>query len=416
MNKLSKSEYIDYCRNIHGNKYDYSKLDYQNIRSNVKVICKEHGEFLQNAKKHKEGQGCPSCYGDRNLTIEEYIKKYGREEWDYSLLPDVVKIKSIIPIINKNTNLQYLQWADHHKNGFMPTKIESRSLIKRLKQIHGDEYDYIIEKDQYNSTDKIKIINNLTGDYFYYRIDRHLIGMKPNKVTKNLFLIKSKKIHGNKYDYSLIDEIKNGSQKVEIICKDHGIFKQSVSNHMNMGDGCPKCVGVGKWNTNLVISEFSKIHSDLYDYSKVFFNGIDKKVEIICKKHGSFFKNIHKHLTGSCCPDCQYISKGELFIKNYLEEIGIKYIRQHSFETCRYINRLNFDFYLPEFNTCIEFDGIQHFKPIHFFGGDKGLEKNKERDKCKNDWCCENKVNLIRIKWNQINKIKSILEDKLIKK
>jgi very-short-patch-repair endonuclease len=99
----------------------------------------------------------------------------------------------------------------------------------------------------------------------------------------------------------------------------------------------------------------------------------------------------------------------------YLEELGIKYIRQYSFETCRYINRLSFDFYLPELNTCIEFDGIQHFKPVSIFGGDKSFELSKQRDKCKNDWCYENKVNLIRIRWDQIDKIKFILEDKLIK-
>lgn len=99
----------------------------------------------------------------------------------------------------------------------------------------------------------------------------------------------------------------------------------------------------------------------------------------------------------------------------YLEELEIKYIRQHSFETCRYINKLSFDFYLPELNTCIEFDGIQHFKPIREFGGKKEFKTIQERDKCKNEWCDKNQVNLIRIRYDQIDKVKSILEDKLIK-
>ena len=415
MKRLSKEEYIKSCKELHGDKYDYSHLEYKNISTKVRIICKEHGLFLQIAKNHKEGQGCPLCYGDRNLNKEHYIEKYGREGCDYSLLPDIIKIKSIITIIDKSTNLQYKQWADHHKNGIRPTKIESKSLVIRLKEIHNNKYDYVIEKDTYHSTDKIKIINNITKDEFYYRVDRHLLGMKPNKVTKNLFLFKSKQIHGDKYDYYLVDEIKNGQSKVEIICKEHGIFKQMVSNHMNLGDGCPKCAGFGKWNTELIISEFIKVHSNSYDYSNVIFNGVDTKVEIICKEHGIFLKSIYKHLLGSGCPECSCNSKGEEFVKMYLEELGIKYIRQYSFETCRYINRLSFDFYLPELNTCIEFDGIQHFKPVSIFGGDKSFELSKQRDKCKNDWCYENKVNLIRIRWDQIDKIKFILEDKLIK-
>lgn len=99
----------------------------------------------------------------------------------------------------------------------------------------------------------------------------------------------------------------------------------------------------------------------------------------------------------------------------YLEELGIKYIRQHSFETCRYINRLSFDFYLPELNTCIEFDGIQHFKPISEFGGKKEFKIIQERDKCKDDWCGENQVNLIRIRYDQIDKVRTILNEKLEK-
>jgi very-short-patch-repair endonuclease len=126
-----------------------------------------------------------------------------------------------------------------------------------------------------------------------------------------------------------------------------------------------------------------------------------------------FEQNIHKHLNGQGCSLCDNNSKGEQYIKMYLEELNIKYIRQHGFDTCRYINKLNFDFYLPDHNTCIEFDGIQHFKPIKYFGGEKEYKATKERDKSKNDWCFENKVNLIRIKYNEMNKIYEILKNKL---
>jgi len=247
-----------------------------------------------------------------------------------------------------------------------------------------------------------------------YRIDRHLLGMKPNKLTLNYFLYKSNEIHGNKYDYSLVKQIESNKSKIEIICKKHGIFNQRVSNHINLGDGCPKCVGVGKWSDDVLKNEFQKVHFDKYDYSKVKFEGVKNKVIIICKDHGEFVQNIHKHIKGQGCPECKFNSIGEEYIKFYLEENNIKYIRQHRFDTCRYINKLSFDFYLPELEICIEFDGIQHFKPVKEFGGESEFQKIIERDNCKNKWCSENNLKLIRIKYNQINKIRKILEKQLI--
>jgi len=97
----------------------------------------------------------------------------------------------------------------------------------------------------------------------------------------------------------------------------------------------------------------------------------------------------------------------------YLEENKIKYIQQHRFDTCKYINKLNFDFYLPEYNLCIEFDGIQHFKPIKQFGGEKEYINCIKRDECKNEWCLENNIKLVRIKYDQISNISRILKNNL---
>lgn len=413
MRKLTKEEFIKKCIDKHGDRYDYSLVEYVNTRTKISIICKKHGKFTQLPKAHYLGQGCPRCYGNLRLSKKEFIKICNRSEYNYDLVPDTIKIRSIIPIINTNNNITYYQWAIHHLNGINPTKVESNSLVNRLKKLHNNKFDYIIDKDYYNLTDKIKLVNKLTGDIFHYRIDRHLNGMKPNKLTLNYFLLKSKEIHSNRYDYSLIKDIKSGKSKVSIICKQHGVFTQRVSNHINLKDGCPKCVSKGKWNTEHLKSEFNRIHLNRYDYSNVIFSGISNKVEIICKEHGIFHQNIHKHLNGQGCPECSFNSKGEEYIKEHLEEMKIKYIRQHGFDSCRYINKLNFDFYLPEYNTCIEFDGVQHFKPVKDFGGIKEYEKIKKRDECKNKWCVENNVNLIRIKYDQIKNIREIIENKL---
>lgn len=78
---------------------------------------------------------------------------------------------------------------------------------------------------------------------------------------------------------------------------------------MNLGDGCPKCAGVGKWDNEVLKSEFIKVHNNIYDYSLVEFYGVDKKIKIICKEHGVFEQNIHKHLKGQGCAECSFNSK-----------------------------------------------------------------------------------------------------------
>ncbi len=56
------------------------------------------------------------------------------------------------------------------------------------------------------------------------------------------------------------------------------------------------------------------------------------------------------------------------------------------FDKCKYINKLTFDFYLPDYNLCIEFDGRQHFEPVEHFGGQKEFESCVKRDNLKNNW------------------------------
>lgn len=97
----------------------------------------------------------------------------------------------------------------------------------------------------------------------------------------------------------------------------------------------------------------------------------------------------------------------------YLDSNKIKYVRQHGFDTCKYINKLQFDFYLPIYNTCIEFDGIQHYKSVRQFGGSKGFADCCNRDRAKNEWCLKNNVSLVRIKYDQISQIGEIIKNSL---
>ncbi len=107
-------------------------------------------------------------------------------------------------------------------------------------------------------------------------------------------------------------------------------------------------------------------------------------------------------------------SKGELKIKKFLEKNNIKYLREKVFDDCKHLSNLRFDFYLPDLNILIEFDGIQHFIAQKNFGGENGLKNMQLKDKIKNDWCVENKKELLRIPYYEYKNIEQILNKKLL--
>lgn len=232
------------------------------------------------------------------------------------------------------------------------------------------------------------------------------------------FVKKAIEFHGDKYDYSLVEYI-NNSTKVRIICNknDHGIFEQSPCDHLKSG-GCKKC-------RNEMLSElFSdtkeefirkarRAHGTKYDYSLVKYVNNSTKVKIICKNHGMFEQVPYSHTFFECgCPYCSS-SKGEEKVRDFLINNGISFSQEHRFDDCKNKNKLPFDFYLKDYNLCIEFDGKQHFEPIEYFGGQKTFEQTQKRDSIKNHYCKDNDIDLIRIQYTDFKNINKILKAKL---
>lgn len=294
----------------------------------------------------------------------------------------------------------------------MSKKKTTIEFIKQSIIIHGDKYDYSIVV-YITSKIKVNIICKKHG-VFEQTPDQHLHGYGCNKckggikLSKNQIIKSFKKIHKNKYNYSLID-YKNSHTKVNIICKEHGIFKQTPNSHKS-GNGCPKCVGKQK-NNKSVIWDFQNVHENKYNYSLVKYINSQSKIKILCNIHGIFEQTPSKHIFGQGCPKCNE-SKGEKEIREILETNNINYIIQKTFNGCKYKRKLKFDFYLPKYNLCIEYDGEQHFVSKKHFGGEQGLKIRQKRDKIKHNYCKENNIKLLRIKYNE--NIKKILIKKLI--
>lgn len=363
--KCTTEDFITKSKNIFGDLYDYSKVDYVSNKIKVEIICKEHGLFLTRPDSH-------------------LAKKYG---------------------CRKCSNI---------KNGLV---CRNKNWLSDFISIHGDLYDYS-KVDYVGNKKKVEIVCKEHGSFF----------MKPNAHTtqkqgchrcyrkyndKETFIESSVVIFGETYDYSKVEYI-DSNTKVELICKEHGSFFMCPKEHINQKQGCPKCGKISSASKNrkdidLVISQFKEINGDLYDYSKVFYKNNNTKVEIICKIHGSFLQVPKSHMNGDGCPRCS-LSKGERKIMTYLDKLNIEHIYEFTIDDCRDKNTLSFDFYIPKHNLCIEFDGEQHFRPIEYFGGQISFENQQRRDYIKDMYCLDNKISLIRISYLEYNRIFDILD------
>lgn len=238
------------------------------------------------------------------------------------------------------------------------------------------------------------------------------------KLTTVEFVERANKSHKYKYIYVKTHYV-NMSKKVVITCKEHGDFLQDPRNHLYNNRGCPKCKRekISSFRAKTLdeyMKQVKKIHGNKYDYSKVIWQekGRTRKICIICRKHGEFVQRVNHHLTGSGCPYCRE-SKGEKMIEVWLKKYKVDYRREYSFPACKRIKVLRFDFFLPKLNICIEFDGPQHYdEKSHYYNKDRNLHV---KDQIKNNFCKQQHIRLIRIKYKNAKKINQILSRKIFK-
>ena len=285
MKKLTTLEFINRANVIHSNHYDYSKVEYVGANEKVCVICPTHGGFMQIPSNHLYGQGCPKC-AKNNLTNIEFIEKarlvHG-DKYDYSNVnytKSKEKITIICPIHGEfqqrpNDHLQGQGCRECGKNtSSIKQSLSKKEFIERAMKKHNCRYDYSNVNYVNNST-KIKIVCFEHGEFWQIPV-AHLNGQgcpkcgledskRKNSLTRDEFIERSNVIHNNKYDYSHV-VYKKSSEKVVILCLKHGSFLQTPNNHLS-GHGCPIC------NESKLEKEFSSLLKEkdiLFEEQKTF--------------------------------------------------------------------------------------------------------------------------------------------------
>lgn len=151
------------------------------------------------------------------------------------------------------------------------------------------------------------------------------------------------------------------------------------------------------------LKDARRIHGTRYDYSRVEYNDSRTKVCIVCPEHGEFWQTPNSHIQGSGCPSCSS-SKGEEEVCNILLSNRIKFIREYTIQVPNEINTSGhayIDFYLPEYNTFVEYNGIQHYNPKMAFGRSFKFERQQARDEYVRQYCKDNNIKLIEIRYDE---------------
>lgn len=300
---------------------------------------------------------------------------------------------------------------------------------------YHDRYMVNINDLPLSSNKKVRVICDYCGDEFQatynnYNKDRIKIDtckkcrhQKVADITRekraNKYYEKCKKIADEK-GYELVfdvDSFKTCYDKIKYVCPKHGERESTITNFV-CGNGCRLCADelisfTNRSNIDDVEEKINSYNNNTLLNKEDYINGDVKNLKIKCSCGNIFITSLNNYMASmsKSCNSCMHKSSiGEDIIANFLKFCNIKYISQHHFDDCRDKVVLRFDFYLPDYNCCIEFDGQGHFMPIY---GKESYDKLLLHDNIKNEYCKTNGIKMIRIPYTMGEYIEDIIINEL---
>lgn len=287
--KITTEVFVERSRKVHEDKFDYTLTEYKRSAGKVKITCPIHGVFEQVAADHLRGRGCNGCREDHPRNFLDKARDRHGDKYDYSKV----------------------RYVDGHKT------------VVIVCPIHGDFEQTPVNHVQYGCQ---KCGMEQAAD--------------SNRWTTEQFVEKARELHGDLYDYSLVD-YKSSNEEVNLVCRVHGLFSMRPANHISQSQGCRKCAYIKQaerqsLTTDQFIERAKEVHKDKYDYSLVDYKNNNEKVQIICPVHGVFSQKANGHLNGKGCNECNPYKKGdqEWFLQRARDVHGHKY----SYKKTVYVN------------------------------------------------------------------------------
>lgn len=283
--------------------------------------------------------------------------------------------------------------------------VTNEEFLDRVYKQVGDEYKVLTPYTK--STEKVIFKHTkcgktfgMTPNHFLYDHRRCNYCNNGNAKSNDEFKNKFYQIVGN--EYSLLSTYHRTHEKVRVRHNVCGNIYLVTPSAFLAGERCPKCYGNLRKTINEFKQEVYKKTSGEYVCVSNEYKNNRTKVKMYHKVCDHYYMvTPHDFIEGNRCPYCKQ-SKGEMYLCSLLDSLCVDYEYQKVFDWCKRDNGspLPFDFYLPDYQLCIEYDGIQHFKAVKYFGGMDKLISQKNRDSFKNDCCLKNHISLLRIPYN----------------
>lgn len=343
-----------------------NKSEYNNCSSKMRYICTSHkdkGEQSITLSHIMSGRGCYYCGRDR--TEKAHILELDKD-FDKKLC--------------EAKNFEYIDTIRENN------KITITFICKKHQEL-GEQH-----MTKYNMKRDIKGCKFCCG----------------KKLPEWYVLKKAKEINPH---IKLLEPYSCLTKRISCICTKHNHSTHKTMQDILKGKGCYYC-GLEKLSEQQFLS--------LNDYQKKVFqknpnikvlnyNGIRNNAKFQCSLCGETWKSCATSIRQ--CHNCMNYYTGEKQISDFLDMFNIQYIQQYKFQDCKDKRPLPFDFYLPQNNICIEFDGEQHFKQRK---GWTDLKIIQSHDKIKTDFCKNNNIVLIRIPYWEQDDLENYLFDKLV--
>ncbi len=307
--------------------------------------------------------------------------------------------------MEERTALLKKEWSDENKNPFESYTFGSKFKAKWSHYcVCGKKHDWEAQIGNRYAGTNCPYCSRKTGKLCYCK---SLEFLRPDLALE--------------WDYEKNDlkpsEISSGShKKVWWKCKENHVWLTKIYHRVVSGSNCPYCCNQKICPDGSNSLEF--LRPDLvveWDYEKnklgpgQYSPFSHKKAWWRCAKGHKWSAMISNRANGRNCSFCK-INKGEFKIKEILDQKNIEHVIQQriSWKNCK---SLYFDFYISEKRMAIEFDGVQHFKPVNFFGGEKQFLQQSRNDLYKKEYCEYNNIGLIRIHYLDLEEIPKIIDE-----
>lgn len=385
---------------------------------------RNRGIYCRTCKTHTELK--PNPYKvSRHITPQQFAKRfYSILGHDYELLSDYVNTKTKVKVRHKPCGTVYTVYptnvTQNHSGCPHCSAVQARykqlankvPFSQRVQQAVGDEYTFL--QPYTSATTKMAVYHQDCGHIYYTTPNKFLNSnnrcpycAKNRQLTTDRFKRELHGLVGN--EYILLTPYVNAKTKVKVRHNKCGHTYWVVpSSFTSGGRRCPYCYGNIKKGTDEFRQEVFNLVGNDYEVLGTYQNA-DTPIKM---KHNrcnhTYMVTPHNFLRGNRCPYCSQ-SHGEDIIYHYLDAKGLK---EHQDFYYGYVlsNKLHLDFYLPQYKLAFEYDGIQHYQAIEYFGGKERFKKQQARDQLKNQYCKDNAIKLVRIPYTyntkeQIEKI-----------